>query len=207
MSMFWIGGPDRTVKPSELKPEMFEDRYFLPGIIHGGEDYLIRVYLNDACGEEDPEEFCIEYLSKDLILKAHNEDPSHEGSFNQTLSCEAECFGCYNDASGDFASLVEAWDEAVYLTKSQLVAWAEGRYVPKPQHDKVDRAELPEFIGQIIDTFEDFLEEKGIDIPNDEKNDRDDPESAAIIYGTDYGQLQMSLEELMLGWGIIEREV
>ena len=43
-----------------------------------------------------------------------------------------------------------------------------------------DRAE---FIGQIIDIFEDFLEEKGIEIPNDDREDEND----AIIYGLDYG--------------------
>lgn len=46
-----------------------------------------------------------------------------------------------------------------------------------------------ETIGAMVDTVEDFLEEKGItknDIPNDERED--DPD-AAIIYGSDYDEL------------------
>lgn len=66
---------------------------------------------------------------------------------------------------------------------------------------KVPINERTEFIGQIIDIFEDFLEEKGIDIPNDEKAESEGP---AIIYGTDYGELQSCLEGMMLNWSVIE---
>lgn len=60
-----------------------------------------------------------------------------------------------------------------------------------------DRAE---FIGQIIDIFEDFLAEKGIEIPNDDREDEND----AIIYGMDYGELQTNLEAMMTSWGVLE---
>ena len=60
-----------------------------------------------------------------------------------------------------------------------------------------------EFIGQIIDIFEDFLEERDIDIPNEEKAESDEP---AIIYGTDYGDLQSELEGMLLAWGVLELE-
>ena len=56
-----------------------------------------------------------------------------------------------------------------------------------------------EFIGQIIDIFEDFLGERGVTLPNDE---REQDEDAAIIYGTDYGQLQTELIDTMWNWGI-----
>jgi hypothetical protein len=56
-----------------------------------------------------------------------------------------------------------------------------------------------EFIGQIIDIFEDFLEERGVTLPNDE---REQDEDAAIIYGTDYSQLQTELIDTMRNWGI-----
>ena len=130
MSIFWLGGPQVIVPDDQIRPEMYEDMYFLPGVIHGGKDYLIRVYLNDVCEKGEPEEFTVEYITKELILKAYEEDPSLEGTFYQTLACEAEQFGCYNDASGDFAALIEAWPKAVYLPKSQLVAWAKGEYAP-----------------------------------------------------------------------------
>ena len=59
-----------------------------------------------------------------------------------------------------------------------------------------------ELIGQIIDIFEDFLEDHNIDIPNEERdNNTDNP---AIIYGSDYGQLQEELLELLKAWKIAE---
>jgi hypothetical protein len=63
---------------------------------------------------------------------------------------------------------------------------------------KINENDKAEFIGQIIDVFEDFLESKGIDIPNDEKDEDDD--NPAIIYGTDYGEIQTDLEELLQNW-------
>jgi hypothetical protein len=67
----------------------------------------------------------------------------------------------------------------------------------------IETANKCEFIGQIIDIFEDFLEEKGIDIPNDEKEDSENP---AIIYGTDYGILQTDLEDMMERWAVFGKE-
>ena len=59
-----------------------------------------------------------------------------------------------------------------------------------------------EFVGQIIDGFEDFLEAKGIDIPNPEKAES---EGQAIIYGTDYGELQSYIENSLINWGLLPR--
>ena len=59
------------------------------------------------------------------------------------------------------------------------------------------------FIGQIIEVFENFLEEHDIDIPNEEKAESDEP---ALIYGTDYGDIQSELEGLLLSWGVLEKE-
>ena len=70
----------------------------------------------------------------------------------------------------------------------------------------VSRENSPEFIGQIIDIFEDFLDRKGIIIENDEKDDPNLEEgSAANIYGTDYGDLQTDLEDMMVNWNVMER--
>lgn len=55
----------------------------------------------------------------------------------------------------------------------------------------------PEFIGNIIDIFDDFLEEKGIQIPNPEKEESDSP---AVFYGSDYGAVQNELESLIHAW-------
>ena len=49
---------------------------------------------------------------------------------------------------------------------------------------------------RIIEIFENYLEEKGIDIPNEDR-DRDGNPDAAIIYGCDYGDLETQLDELL----------
>jgi len=68
-----------------------------------------------------------------------------------------------------------------------------------PVHTK----DSPEFLGQIIDIFEDFLCERNVRLDNPEKTYSDDAD--AIIYGTDYGDLQNRLGDMMINWGIIEK--
>ena len=67
--------------------------------------------------------------------------------------------------------------------------------VPIGAHDAM------EFVGQIIDIFEDFLEARHVILANPEKTYTEEP---AIIYGTDYGDLQHELGDMMVNWGIIE---
>ena len=66
---------------------------------------------------------------------------------------------------------------------------------------RIDQNDKAEFLGQIIDIFEDFLEERGVMFPNEERDQ--DPDNAAIIYGTDYGYLSEELETLMIGWDLM----
>lgn len=47
-------------------------------------------------------------------------------------------------------------------------------------------------------------EERGIDIPNEEKEQ--DPECASTIYGTDYGELENKIEKLLINLGYLEEE-
>ena len=74
--------------------------------------------------------------------------------------------------------------------------------------NKLSGGDLSEFVGQLIDIFEDFLETKGIQIPNDEKDeavaDGEEPESIAILFGTDYGSLQTSIEDTLIRWELAE---
>jgi hypothetical protein len=60
-----------------------------------------------------------------------------------------------------------------------------------------------EMLCDIIEVFEDFLDEKGIVIPNDEKDQ--DPD-ASNIYGTDYGNLESRLESLLISFGLMKEE-
>lgn len=66
---------------------------------------------------------------------------------------------------------------------------------PRP----ITSEEIAEFVGQIIDVFEDFLESKGVEIPNDEKEQSEDP---AILYGMDYGDIQSNIESVLYNWGV-----
>ena len=58
-------------------------------------------------------------------------------------------------------------------------------------------SDLPEFIGQMIDVFEDFLEERDIELSNEDR--AQDPD-AAIIYGDDYDTLQSGIESILKNW-------
>lgn len=63
------------------------------------------------------------------------------------------------------------------------------------------QTDLPEFTGQIIDVFEDFLEARGVELDNNERDENDD--FAAIIYGSDYDDLRESIVKILNGWGLI----
>lgn len=72
-----------------------------------------------------------------------------------------------------------------------------------PARKVMDNSERLETICEFIEAFEDFLDEKGIVIPNDEKDQ--DPD-ASNIYGTDYGNLESRLEDLLIRLGMMEKE-
>lgn len=57
-----------------------------------------------------------------------------------------------------------------------------------------------EFLGQLIDVVEDWLEENGIDIPNEEKDEL----NAAIIYGSDYDKLQSGFKSIMKSYHVFD---
>ena len=67
--------------------------------------------------------------------------------------------------------------------------------------------DLPEFIGQIIDTFEDFLDEKGVFIKNLERDADEEitgENNCAIIYGEDYGRIADDIRNILVGWKLIK---
>lgn len=65
-------------------------------------------------------------------------------------------------------------------------------------------------LAEIIEVFEDFLDEKCIDIDNDEKDDAiddgEDPESISNIYGCDYGDLEDALRPILVRLGVFTSE-
>lgn len=70
-----------------------------------------------------------------------------------------------------------------------------------PARKITDNTERLETIGTFIDIFEDFLEAKGIDIPNE---DKEQDENAAIIYGMDYAMLSDKIEQLLTVLGVFD---
>lgn len=56
------------------------------------------------------------------------------------------------------------------------------------------------FIGQIIEVFEDFLDKRGIDVPNEDK--AQDPEGASTIYGIDFAELMDEIADVLNRWNI-----
>ena len=65
---------------------------------------------------------------------------------------------------------------------------------------RLSNSERLETLGCIIELFEDFLDEKGIVIPNNEKEQSEGP---CNIYGTDYGNLSDDLEHLLIRLGMM----
>lgn len=62
-----------------------------------------------------------------------------------------------------------------------------------------------EFLGQIIDSFEDFLEEKKVSIRNHEKTEDNHSDNPAIIFGSDYDNIEDSIRRLLQNWNILLR--
>lgn len=61
-----------------------------------------------------------------------------------------------------------------------------------------------EMLGEIIEIFERFLDERGIIIENEEKNE---DAYASNIYGCDYGDMESEIESILIENGLLEEEV
>ena len=80
----------------------------------------------------------------------------------------------------------------------------------KPCNSFVKEVPIPnylemEFLGQIIDSFEDFLEEKKVSIKNHEKTEDNHSDNPAIIFGSDYDNIEDSIRRLLQNWNILLR--
>lgn len=61
----------------------------------------------------------------------------------------------------------------------------------------IQKTEVEEFIGQIIDEFEDFLAQKNVCITEPAEEDE------AILTGDNYDKLKTRLEKMLMEWGIL----
>lgn len=118
-----FGSRGRIVKREELLPEMFEDRFFKPGVIHGNEDMLYGVYLNDAKAgtEDDPDTFELAMITRETILEAAK---APKGELKSIIWSESESFGCRNDGSSEFCTIVDEWEKSSEMTDDELIRWA-----------------------------------------------------------------------------------
>lgn len=58
-----------------------------------------------------------------------------------------------------------------------------------------------EFVGQLIDIFEDFQEKRHVVLDNTEKIKDEELEDAAIIFGSDFDELADKIEDTLHNWG------
>ena len=70
----------------------------------------------------------------------------------------------------------------------------------------IKKEDKPEFIGQIMDLFEDFLDEYGIKIPQKEGEESYDPDTPVNLCGKAYDDLAEQLEGFFRSWGVIKDE-
>ena len=68
--------------------------------------------------------------------------------------------------------------------------------------NECDFRQLMEISCDIIEAFEDFLDKRGIVIENDEK--LQEPEDASNIYGSDYGELETAIGDILYAYGLVE---
>ena len=71
--------------------------------------------------------------------------------------------------------------------------------------NQLNESTLAEFKGQLIDSLEDYLEERGVTpsmLPNDEREDED----ATIIYGSHYGMVDDAIQHELDIYNLIGRE-
>lgn len=131
MSIFCVGGPKDIIVPLCDINTTEEDRYFLPGTIHGGEDYIIQVYgYNVGDGSPEGERIEAKYLYAVALLAWAKEATKEDGSLDmdmfEELLCEnSEGFIIDNDGSGDFFTLNNLWDEARAWSYQDIISWAQ----------------------------------------------------------------------------------
>lgn len=155
-----------------------------------------------------------EKLSEELIKAGQDEFETfhYDEVRNEVEICGHDKY--YEDSVYNFLQLIEPYtksgeieyqgeDNSFWRFKFIRNKWDEESghvyYESEVPQIKTNEDRL-EFLGEIIDIFEDFLEEKGVMWENDERDECDD---SAIFYGTEYAQVEDQLDSLMRGWNIL----
>lgn len=71
--------------------------------------------------------------------------------------------------------------------------------------NKIEENDITEFIGQIIDIFEDFLNDKNVILNDSKQNENENFKTSnhVNICGTDYDILQKHIKDTLHNWKII----
>lgn len=69
---------------------------------------------------------------------------------------------------------------------------------------EIGEGERLEFLARIIDEFEEFLDDRGIELQNPDKtyamDDGQDPDEIATIYGDDFAELEDRIMDVLKSW-------
>ena len=152
-----------------------------------GNNFLHETKENEKMAKDLFEESDWAYPDDQSIVDGYFSDENNEFEKNYGISL--------NDYLG------EAWSDNSISSEEDPISDSK-----KEIGQIVDDSTKAEFIGQIIDIFEDFLEEKNIDIPNPEKEEDENLTDAAIIFGSDYGELSDRIEFMMKNWKIFSED-
>lgn len=130
MSIFCVGGPEGIIVSNDELRTTEEDRYFLPGIIHGGESYIVQVWGWNNEGTPEGERIGVKYLFASDILTWAERATSSDGTFSSEifedfLNENAEEFVVMNDGTGDFVTLNEEWNQALSWDYKDVISWAQ----------------------------------------------------------------------------------
>ena len=130
------------------------------------------------------------------LLLIHYDDKYYEDEIEQALGIIA---GYAKEGSIEFCGEDDClwrfrFDGERFIQESGKIVYDFGD-ITTPNMAKKD------LLNTLIECFETFLDEKKILIPNPEKEQSG--ESAANIYGTDYGDLESELEEALKRGGVL----
>ena len=96
----------------------------------------------------------------------------------------------------------DSWRFAFYDGK---VRYEYGRTVFEPSNKDERNSERLEMLGKLADIVEDWLTRKGITPEILHCDDSDDPDGA-LIYGCDYAELTDNFEDVLINYGLLEKE-
>lgn len=143
----------------------------------------------DAEVRPSPDEHIVEVFGSNYF--------SYKGEDFEEIATLAKDGSCISFIGEDDSVWTLKFEDGQVIDCSGEILWDHSE-----AENRLEAALVSEFIGQIIDTFEDFLDEKGIEFNNAEKLDEDDP-NLAIIYGSDYDRLKSGLTNIIEGWNLM----